>query len=455
MGGPQVVPLDHFAMQIAIFPTTRRGNPPELSGDFRGGSSVECARVNCSATKHERMRWGRLLGSWLPLACWIGLATVCKAGVQDVNKAAGSLIFSDENLWDDQGDAAAARCGLTKESETSIDTVYRTYPGGYSTAFGAGVRSIQMSAANGLVTGISLTFSNQGDGGGEGASLEKSVRNDKEILTESLTGLFGRGTPCSIGSGARREAGTRWDWGVHSFVLVYRTGSYVALRIMPVEKANSRGATRIRDSQIRDAISGRVFRRGNGDVVIGGLPMVDQGDKGYCIPAVWEMALRSMGVEADMYLLAAEMGSSGRGGTDLGRALAVGREVAEEGGRSMSQIRMEGKVGEVSKWIDRGIPLIWGLRCSEQFIRGGLERSAARRGMTDPARWKAEYAPAIKPGDLTRTPGFGHVCLIVGYNSRTGEIAIADSWGREHTERWHSEDEIRAVGFGEFFAFDF
>ncbi len=30
----------------------------------------------------------------------------------------------------------------------------------------------------------------------------------------------------------------------------------------------------------------------------------------------------------------------------------------------------------------------------------------------------------------------GHICLIIGYNNSTGEIAISDSWGPRFAERW-------------------
>ena len=38
--------------------------------------------------------------------------------------------------------------------------------------------------------------------------------------------------------------------------------------------------------------------------------MVNQGPKGYCVPATFERVLRTMGIESDMYLLAMLGGTS-------------------------------------------------------------------------------------------------------------------------------------------------
>ncbi len=407
---------------------------------------------------------GEVVRQWslavvLPLMGGLAGAPAFAGSTASINQEAGLAIFSDENLWDDDPSAVAGRLGLVKESETPIDSIYRAYSGGFAEAFGGKVKSIQLTAgpvsAGGGVTGISFVFSNKGDGGHGGGSISQAIRDDKDAILRTLTRLLGRPEPISIGRGVRREAGFRWDWEDHSFVLVHRLDNYVALRLAPTQVLEAGGANRTRDNQVRGAVSARVMKRANGDVVLGGLPMVDQGEKGYCVPAVWEMALRSMGVEADMYLLGAEMASDGGRGTDLRRAVDVGRAVAEEGGRNMTMLRLDGGTRDISRWIDRGIPLIWAMRCSEEFIEAGLERTARRRGMTKPAEWVQSRGATGRARELAKADWFGHVCLVVGYNHETGEVAISDSWGPGHHERWHTQEEIKAVSSGEFFAFDF
>jgi hypothetical protein len=40
------------------------------------------------------------------------------------------------------------------------------------------------------------------------------------------------------------------------------------------------------------------------------------------------------------------------------------------------------------------------------------------------------------------------MCLIIGYNKATGEIAISDSWGPRFAERWITVEEATAVSQG-------
>jgi len=48
-----------------------------------------------------------------------------------------------------------------------------------------------------------------------------------------------------------------------------------------------------------------------------------------------------------------------------------------------------------------------------------------------------------------RVPAFtemnAHLCMIIGYNSRTKEIATSDSWGKEFAERWLTLEEAAAL----------
>ena len=45
-----------------------------------------------------------------------------------------------------------------------------------------------------------------------------------------------------------------------------------------------------------------------------------------------------------------------------------------------------------------------------------------------------------------------HVCMIIGYNEATQELAVSDSWGANYAMRWVHLDEAAAVGNGRGFA---
>ncbi|MDB6080560.1 MAG: hypothetical protein JWO82_4307, partial [Akkermansiaceae bacterium] len=41
--------------------------------------------------------------------------------------------------------------------------------------------------------------------------------------------------------------------------------------------------------------------------------------------------------------------------------------------------------------------------------------------------------------EVTKTPGGDeayHICMIVGYNEATNELAVSDSWGASYERRW-------------------
>ena len=49
----------------------------------------------------------------------------------------------------------------------------------------------------------------------------------------------------------------------------------------------------------------------------------------------------------------------------------------------------------------------------------------------------------------------GHVCLIIGYNKLTGEVALSDSWGPSFAERWVTCEEAKDVSQDAFYVIQF
>lgn len=56
---------------------------------------------------------------------------------------------------------------------------------------------------------------------------------------------------------------------------------------------------------------------------------------------------------------------------------------------------------------------------------------------------------------MKRDPRMSHLCLIVGYNDKTDEIAVSDSWGPRFELRWITADAANAVSNGKFYIIDF
>lgn len=172
-----------------------------------------------------------------------------------------------------------------------------------------------------------------------------------------------------------------------------------------------------------------------GDVYIDMIPMIDQGEKGYCVPATLTRIGQHYGVDVSMHELAMVAHSSSEGGTSPRQAMdavkkgrialsirdikvnyydkipyvktatevrAWAREI-EDKNRDMAKFEKE-----VIKRIDRGRIIAWSM------MAGAFPEKGVREGT-----WG------------------GHMRMIIGYNSKTREILYSDSWGQGHEiKRW-------------------
>ena len=185
-------------------------------------------------------------------------------------------------------------------------------------------------------------------------------------------------------------------------------------------------------------LSNNVVREG-GDVFIKGIPMVDQGPKGYCVVATTQRLLEYYGIPADQHQIAQVVQSDAKFGTSpLAMSEALGKidyrfktrfkihamdyqghlvQVDERKmtvGRDFPQSQFE-KV--IQKSIDDGVPLLWGL------ILGQFPE---------------------EPPIAVQLNG-GHMRMIIGYNNETRRLIFTDSWGAGHElKRMAMDDAYRA-----------
>ena len=338
------------------------------------------------------------------LLLWLGTITFASAKTfEELNAAFGIPVWSDENLWDDEASATAARLHWPEESKTSTDSSYRAYPGPSELVLGARPHSLALYGENGHVSHLSLMFANKGDGvsvdkeAGDSKAMrnlqkqekaiKEAIKKDAATLCEKLTALIGPPATDRYGQGSQiRETVQRWDWKGHSILLSAPRGEYVALRVLPVEMANAQGRSRISDNELRERVLSRVERRPNGDVVLKDMPMVDQGPKGYCVPATWERVMRYMAVPADMYVLAMAGSTAMGGGTDVNAIANGARTAIVSGGRRFENVNGKVSVRTAQKDINHGLPLMWTMYSMDEVNKAINARREARAAMTEPSR---------------------------------------------------------------------
>lgn len=372
-----------------------------------------------------------------------------------INEAAGMAITDGKPFGKLDADSLAGILKLRPESTTKYGNSWRLYASfseGYR-LFGAMPYSVALySYENGHVTNISIVYANKGDFGStagfgqdhfksEGisapTSLEEAMELDDKTVTAALTAALGEGSADRYGEAGTRRRITRWDWNGHSFLLSNEEGEYVSLAIVPTETADNGGrSARMSDADLKKRLAGSVVRDPNGDVHISDIPMVNQGPKGYCVPATFERAMRTMGIDADMYLLAMVGQSSAGGGTSVELLLNNVRTAVSRKGRRTKEDKVRRlEIRDVKRYIDDGIPLMWSMYSMEEYNKLADENTAGRAAGGAAFRESMD-AKAAEFKKRDKTGENGHVCLIIGYNEKTEELAVSDSWGKRFELRW-------------------
>ncbi|MFU8894072.1 MAG: C39 family peptidase [Luteolibacter sp.] len=176
----------------------------------------------------------------------------------------------------------------------------------------------------------------------------------------------------------------------------------------------------------RGELPGNVVRGEEGDVFIDGIPMVDQGPKGYCVVASVQRLFEYYGIPADQHQLAQMAGSDAAKGTSthaiaeaMGKidyrfrtrfsihAMAHENRLVTVNPRQMTvgkEFSEADFLRTIRRSVDSGIPVLWSL------ILGRFPE-----------------IPAISP----QTSG-GHMRMIIGYNVGKNQVLFSDSWGNGH-----------------------
>ena len=226
----------------------------------------------------------------------------------------------------------------------------------------------------------------------------------------------------------------------------------------------------------RKAITDNIIRDPRGDVFVDNVPMVDQGQKGYCAAAAAERVLRYYGLDIDEHEIGQAAGTSAEEGTstkDMKDAVdSIGRrfrlatvtlygdfekpveeriQSLEKEVSSYNKVAKKLKKPEIGENIyitRRGSMIEYDPRAvdeamdpevlKEMKVNGGL-KSKYKKFMADVHQYVNAGMPlfwSVKLGtypetDLPQARG-GHMRLIIGYNDKKKELLYSDTWGKGH-----------------------
>lgn len=391
--------------------------------------------------------------------------------VQQLNELFSLPLWSEGTLWSEDGVALAQRLRCRVESEGATQSSYVVRP--ENAVLGAKPEALRVSSRNKKTSSILIMFANKGDSVGmkpfhqqfakaadynaallkydkDVAALTRRVSADATAVEAALTRGLGAPERFAHGdAGAAAEVAKLWRWKEHAILLTVAPRESVSVRIVPPDQLRAR-AQHVSDADLKKEFQSRVQRRPNGDVVVGGIPMVAQGRKGYCVPATWARYLQYAGINVDEYALA-DAGNTRAGSGTIGRAMASSVEpIIARHKRRLISLRGAITLSLLSKHIDDGLPVMWTMRCVGPFREFGQPPN--RMGEMTPEKWNtALKLNRINAHKLPRTNIDNHMCMIIGYNKTTKEIATSDSWGPGHEEKWYTIEEAQAVSHDEYY----
>ncbi len=235
---------------------------------------------------------------------------------------------------------------------------------------------------------------------------------------------------------------------------------FVRLTITPPQRTTSLLLSASNTSQARFSGPTHVKRDlSSGDVLIPDVPMVDQGQKGYCAVACTERVMRYFGMKTDENEVAQVANTGSSGGTsaeamfDALKKLSARLHVRIHPLEQMEVKQYESLISEYNRcarhdgapllpehshMID--VPSLFRAMKPEVLLEARTKNKAeltrfehAVETQIDqgiPVVWSVMLGLFPEPG--VPQSGGGHMRLIIGYNNKTQEILFSDSWGAGH-----------------------
>ena len=364
-----------------------------------------------------------------------GSAGNSELSAADANRAAGVALFDDGRpLWESAPTEVFKRMKLSMPKGGENNPVLSVFTHRKVSCFGCGVEEFRVFVREGKIVRIDIMFLNKGDSvkvkvvSSNRSDFSKRLQREERELQRTLGAAFGSPVRGVFGSGKQARQMPHWLCREAAIAVEMNDREFLMAHLIPREQVGRRkpqsGTNRIDRSKID--LTKNIRRKENGDVFIAGVPMVDQGSKGYCVPATLERYFRYYGItDFDMHRIADVGRTAAGGGTTLAGALNGLHKMLHDSRLSVSscgKLRM----GAIVSAIDKGMPLIWALNSSPYYVSRLKEHNAAREKCESVAAWKKELRKMRRIHSSTEG---AHMCLIIGYNSTTGEIAVSNSWG--------------------------
>ena len=386
-------------------------------------------------------------------------------------------ILQRPNLWettaaDLQPDFKALRLEWTSASQDTARTAARGLTFGGRTLY-----ETLLCFREGKLSEATLIYYNRGDAGDlkdhEFEKLLTAVTTELTTLTGQQPVERGRDT-----SSAVKAEGRAWVTDTTEYLLEWSAtkesrsrgipfrAEFIRLAIHPKDTAPRAIGSVTPTNTSRAAVKrfvGRdhVERQPDGTVWLKDVPMVDQGQKGYCAVASTERVLRYFGAEVDQHELAQMANSDASQGTSPSAMFNTMKKLTTRFGVK-SRVLVEWNESDFLKMVDdynratkRGkiAPEVStsyrDLDSYYEKFQPALLKEVRLKKAADFSRFQRELQRNIDEGvpllwsvrlglvperEIPQAAG-GHMRLIIGYDLAKKELIYSDSWGMGHEQK--------------------
>ena len=221
-------------------------------------------------------------------------------------------------------------------------------------------------------------------------------------------------------------------------------------------------------------LQSRIKRKVNGDVFIEGIPMVDQGEKGYCAVASAERVLRHYGIQVDQHEVAQLASSSALKGTDPSNMINALKRVGVKLGcvikvhkrydakdflkmlKQYNKLARKRKKPEVPLYGVMHIAQVYSYMDMEILksvqMKNRLKYHSFSKAIQESVNSGIPLAWSVIVGLIKEDPEIkgigGHMRLIIGYNTEEEAVLYSDSWGPGHELKRMALDDAWTITKG-------
>ena len=368
----------------------------------------------------------------LPL--FFALMLCAQVTPEQFDTAMGLRVFGDGDIWSESAQSLGARLNCHMAGDGAEGVVrYSAYVNKLP-CFGSKVGQIRASERNGKLLQVALTLGNKGDiaKGTKAAAVKNALVKEAKELRKAINDVLGKSAKGQLSLSGKNVRVDWWRCGDSAVVLDAESGEFIILRFMSIATFEAGVSRKEARQKVQAAnLMKNIDRKENGDVYLMNVPMVDQGPKGYCAPASLERVFLYLGIQGvDMHRIADEAKTGVGGGTSADEL----EKIAQKWGRryGVSTHTAPFKFRSIQKAIDEGLPMIWTMWSSNVYGDRANQNTHARQTMTT-EQWLKTLKKQKKIKDVHEGP---HICLVIGYNATTNEIAVSNSWGNSAAALW-------------------